>query len=185
MRIITGKDAIFETENYDVILIGTSIYGIMSCGFAGKIANKYPYVQEANVHQTYGDFRRLGTRLTIEMEGKPTISLMYICGYPKRGLKTLDMNALQNCLLTAKAEFKGKKVMMTIPGIHDFDGSGDRDIILGFMEVEYRDFDVDVYDYRQIRVNDEMKETVRRLKEMGITDASRRREILKKLYLIK
>ena len=38
----------------------------------------------------------------------------------------IDYDALEKCLRTANAEFKGKKVMSTIIGSSNFDGKGDR-----------------------------------------------------------
>ena len=184
MNLIKGKDAIYETDNYDVILIGTSIYDILTHGFQGKVAIKYPHVMEANHKQPYGDSRRLGTRLTLEKKGCPTISILYICNYPKKGLKSLDYDALKRCLETSAVEFKGKRIITTIMGANDFDGEGDRAKVLRLMRTYFKDLDVDVYDYPQEKVKDEMLRTVKKLKSMGVKDRKKRKEILKKLYLI-
>ena len=184
MKLIKGKDAIFETDNYDVILIGTSIYDILTHGFQGKVAIKYPHVAEANHKQPYGDSRRLGKRVTVEKEGCPTISLLYICRYPKKGLKSLDYDALKHCLETSAAEFKNKRIITTIMGASDFDGEGDRAKILRWMRKYFKDMDVDVYDYPQIKVIKELNETSKKLKSMGVDKRSKRREILERLFLM-
>ena len=116
MNIIKDKEPIFETDKYDVILVGTSIYDKLCNGFQGKMANKYPYIVEENHKQPYADIRRLGTRLTLERKGKPTISLLYICRCPQKGLKSLDYDALKHCIETAALEFKGKRILTTVLG---------------------------------------------------------------------
>lgn len=183
MNIIKGKDAVFETDNYDVVLIGTSVYDILSHGFQGKVAIKYPHVAEANHKQTYGDVRRLGTRVTVEKEGCPIVSLLYICRYPKKGLKSLDYDALQRCLETAAMEFKGKRIITTVMGASDFDGEGNKRKILSMMRKAFKDMDVDVYDYPQFCVHDERMEKAKQLISMGVSNGKRRVEILRKLYL--
>ena len=183
MNIIKNKEAIFETDKYDVILIGTSIYDTLSHGFQGKVGIKYPHVAEANHKQKYGDIRRLGTRVTVEKEGSPTVSLLYICKYPKKGIKSLDYTALEKCLATAAAEFKGKRIITTIMGSNDFDGEGDRETILEMMEKAFKGMDVDVYDYPQKLIHQEALDKARELITMGISNGRRRTEILRKLYL--
>lgn len=184
MKLIKGKDAIFETDNYDVILVGTSVYDLLTHGFQGKIGKKYPHVIEANHKQSYGDLRRLGTRLTLEEEGKPIISLLYVCRYPKKGLHSLDYEALRQCFLTSAAEFKGKRIITTIIGANEFDGEGDREKILRMMRNVFKDVDIDVYDYPQKSIVEEEREKRKQLKAMGVNDANKRREILRKLFLI-
>ncbi|MBP5723127.1 MAG: hypothetical protein J6X18_06095 [Bacteroidales bacterium] len=183
MNIITDKEGIFEVDKYDVILLGTSVYDILSHGLQGKVAIRYPHVAEANHKQPYGDLRRLGTRLTVEKEGCPTVSLLYICGYPKKGVKTLDYDALDRCLNTAAMEFKNKRIITTIMGAYSFDGEGDRERILKMMEEAFKGMDVDVYDYPQTCVFNEYMTKARELINMGVSNGKRRTEILKKLYL--
>lgn len=184
MRIIKDKDPIFETDNYDVVLIGTSIYNMLVNGFQGKMGNKYPYIVEENDKQPYADSRRLGTRLTFERNGLPTISLLYICRCPQKGLKSLDYPSLQRCLETAALEFKNKRIITTILGGTVFDGEGDKNRILGMMEKAFEGLDVDVYDYTQTVLNEEMLIKKKELTELGVTDRQKRLEILKQLYLI-
>ena len=111
LKIIKDKDPIWETDKFDVILIGTSIYNQLNGGFQSKIKYKYPIVDEKNRETKYADFSKLGTRITIN--DTPTISLMYICGYPRPNIDTVDYDSLTKCLLTANAEFRGKKVLTT------------------------------------------------------------------------
>lgn len=81
LKIIKDIDPINITDEYDVLLIGTSIACSLTNGLQGKIANKYPYVDEANNKLPYRDNRRLGKRLTLKEDGKPIISLLFICKF--------------------------------------------------------------------------------------------------------
>lgn len=184
MKIIKDKEPIFDTENYDVILVGTSIYDILCNGFQGKMACKYPYIVEENHKQSYADTRRLGTRITIERKGNPTISLMYICGLPQRKQKSLDYDALKQCLTTAALEFKNKRIMTTVLGCTDFDGEGNKRRVLRMMEKAFDGMDVDVYDYKQRNLIEEAKEKRNELTEIGVTDRHKRTAILRQLYLM-
>lgn len=152
MNIIEGKDLIWETDKYDVILVGTSIYCMLTNGFQSKIRYKYPHVDEANNKTPYGHQGKLGTRLTIypiEDEG-PIISLLYIARYPHSKRVFLEYDALENALATANAEFKGMKVATTVLGATRFDGNGDRERVLKIIEENTKDLDLDVYDYVQL-----------------------------------
>ena len=155
IRIIENEDAIWHTDEYDVILVGTSIYNMLTNGFQNKLKLKYPEIENANKTTNYGDKRKLGKRLTID--GKPTISLMYICRYPSlRHGPAIDYEALKNTIMTANAEFKGKKVMTTMIGCSDFDGNADKDKVLELLETYGKDMDITIYDYHQLRKRDEM-----------------------------
>lgn len=184
MNIIKDKEPIFTTENYDVILVGTSVFDMLVNGFQGKMAYKYPQIEKENHKQSYGDVRRLGTRITVNKKGCPTISLMYICRYPRKDLKNLDYNALKQCLATAAMEFKDKRVMTTVLGASEFDGNGTKRRILRIMTKAFDGMNVDVYDYKQRNLKEEYKEKRQELIDMGITDSRKRNAILRQLYLL-
>lgn len=152
MNIIKDKDLIWEVEKYDVILVGTSIYCMLTNGFQSKIRYKYPHVDKENDKTPYGDKRKLGTRLTVYPieDEQPIISLLYIAKYPHAKRVFVEYEALEHALATANAEFKGKKVATTILGISPFDGNGERERILKIMEENTKDLDLDVYDYVQL-----------------------------------
>ena len=188
MNIIKDKDPISLTDEYDVILVGTSIYCMMPNGFQSKIRFKYPEIEEANDSSPYGDQRKLGKRLTLD--GKPTISLLYITKYPNKKKDYLDYDALRACLLTAAAEFKGKRVMTTVLGSSKYDGNGDKGRILAIMEECTKGLDLDVYDYEQMSRYDEMKIWRRKIYRVKLTDKEKYytlhnniEDIYKKLYL--
>ena len=188
LKIIKDKDPIWETDNFDVILIGTSIYNQLNGGFQSKIKYKYPIVDEKNRETKYADFSKLGTRITIN--DTPIISLMYICGYPRPNIDTVDYDSLTKCLLTANAEFRGKKIMATIIGSSQFDGNGDKDKCLKIIEDSTKDLDITLYDYEQKKRADEIREQKMYLKSLQYTDIEKYNKLknvfdlyLKKLYL--
>lgn len=188
LKIIKDKDPIWETDNFDVILIGTSIYNQLNGGFQSKIKYKYPIVDEKNRETKYADFSKLGTRITIN--DTPIISLMYICGYPRPNIDTVDYDSLTKCLLTANAEFRGKKIMATIIGSSQFDGNGDKDKCLKIIKDSTKDLDITLYDYEQKKRIDEIKEQKMYLKSLQYTDIEKYNKLknvfdlyLKKLYL--
>ena len=188
LKIIKDKDPIWETDNFDVILIGTSIYNQLNGGFQSKIKYKYPIVDEKNRETKYADFSKLGTRITIN--DTPIISLMYICGYPRPNIDTVDYDSLTKCLLTANAEFRGKKIMATIIGSSQFDGNGDKDKCLKIIKDSTKDLDITLYDYEQKKRIDEIREQKMYLKSLQYTDIEKYNKLkdvfdlyLKKLYL--
>ena len=188
LKIIKDKDPIWETDKFDVILIGTSIYNQLNGGFQSKIKYKYPMVDEKNRETKYADFSKLGTRITIN--DTPTISLMYICGYPRPNIDTVDYDSLTKCLLTANAEFRGKKVLTTILGSSQFDGNGDKDKCLKIIKDSTKDLDITLYDYEQKKRADEIREQKMYLKSLQYTDIEKYNKLkdvfdlyLKKLYL--
>ena len=188
LKIIKDKDPIWETDKFDVILIGTSIYNQLNGGFQSKIKYKYPIVDEKNRETKYADFSKLGTRITIN--DTPIISLMYICGYPRPNIDTVDYDSLTKCLLTANAEFRGKKIMATIIGSSQFDGNGDKDKCLTIIKDSTKDLDITLYDYEQKKRIDEIREQKMYLKSLQYTDIEKYNKLknvfdlyLKKLYL--
>jgi len=156
VTIVKDKEPIYETENYDVVLIGTSTHNSLRGNFQAKIGIKYPIVEEVNNKTPYGDLRKLGKRITID-DSKPIISLMYICTYPSRKKDFIDYDALEKCLRTANSEFKGKKVMSTVIGSTQFDGKGDRKKCLKLIEECTKDLDLYLYDYKQITIREEIE----------------------------
>lgn len=176
ITIIKDKELIFETEKYDVILVGTSVYNMLTGGFQSKMRFKYPYIQDGNDKTNYGDNRKLGKRLTF-YDNKPIISLMYICGYPTSRIVNIDYDALRTCLLSANAEFKGKKVASTIVGSSVFDGNGERDKCIELINECTPDLDITLYDYVQRKRKDEMNEYFLYIKSF-IKDKEKYKELL-------
>lgn len=191
MQIIEGKDLIWYTDDYDVILIGTSVYNMLTQGIQSKMVVKYPdmKLEEANNATPYADMRKLGKRVTVE--GSPTVSLMYICGYPHSKRVFLSYEGLQKCLDSANTEFRGKKVATTLLGTSRFDGNGDRTKCLEIIEKSTKGLDLDVYDYEQLRKRDEIKSVYQKFNEYAMRGdwktwyqlVDQKEEIIKKFYL--
>ena len=156
VTIIKDKEAIYDTEQYDVVLMGLSTHNIFMGSFQGKMAVKYPIVEKVNDSTPYGDIRKLGKCITIH-DNAPIISLMYICTYPSRKDNFIDYEGLRKCLETANNDFKGKKVMTTLLGSTKFDGKGDREKCLKIIEETTKDLDLYIYDFEQITIKEEMK----------------------------
>lgn len=188
ITIVKDKDPIWDTDNFDVILIGTSVYNWMNGGFQSKIRFKYPKVDEENKKTRFGDMSKLGSRITVYET--PIISLMYMCGTYTTKKDTVNYDALIKCLQTANAEFKGKKCMCTIIGASKFDGRGDREKCLKILEENTKDLDLTVYDYDQKARQEEIKEQRRYLASLRLSNDEKYEQLrsvfdiyLKKLYL--
>ena len=178
INIIKDKDPIWETEQYDVILVGTSIYNMLTNGFQSKIRYKYPDIVLYNNMTPYGNKVKLGTRLTW-YDNKPVISLMYIANYPNSRRVFVDYDALEKCLATADAEFKGKRVMTTLIGCTPFDGNGERERVMAILDATVQGMKLDVYDYEQL---DKWKERGIKLKELKALDKEEYKSVLKVKY---
>lgn len=188
IKIIKDKDPIWDTDNFDVLLVGTSIYNRMDGGFQSKIKFKYPLTNMENNKTKYADVSKLGTRLTVGES--PTVSLMYICRYPTTKKASVDYDALCQCLKTANAEFKGKMVLTTILGSSEFDGNGDKDKCLKLIDENTQDLELVVYDYEQKKRNSEINFQYRYLNSLEHTNPEKYEQLksvfdlyLKKLYL--
>ena len=111
MKIITNEDLIWKTDNYDVILVGTSIYCMLTNGFQSKMRMKYPYIDKKNDTTGYGDFRKMGTRLTIEFDGNgdkdKILRIMEDC------TKGMDLDVYDYVQLDRMKEIKLQKEKIT------------------------------------------------------------------------
>lgn len=154
MNIIKDKDLIWDSDKYDVILVGTSIYNLLTQGFQSKMAVKYPYIVGTNNTTKYADTRKYGKRLTIQ--GEPIISLMYICGYPNSKRDYLNYDALEHCLKTANSEFKGKTVATTVLGSSLFDGNGSKERCMSIIKANAIDLNLTIYDFQQFNRRQEI-----------------------------
>ena len=170
VEVVKGQDAIWHVEDYDVVLVGTSIYNMLSNGFQSKMRVKYPIIEEADATTGYGDMRKLGKRITID-NTKPVISILYIAKHP-RSASPLDYEALEAALRSADEEFAGKRVMTTMLGCSPFDGRGDRKKVLQIMKRAVSKMDLTVYDYKQLHKRDEYNIEYKKLKgtDMSLYD---------------
>jgi len=169
ITIIEDVDLYDDIDKYDIVLIGTNIYGNMSQGFQRKVMLNYPYVQELNMRTKYGDETKLGTIIECKNENMPTFVLLYINkGNFRPDLKKdyLSYESLEKCLKLINILYKGKRVASTIIGASKYDGNGDKDKILNIITENTSNLDLTLYDYVQLSRSDELKKI--RLKELEL-----------------
>jgi len=183
IKIVKDVDLYDEINKYDIILVGTNIYGYMSNGFQRKIMLNYPFVQEKNLETKYGDENKLGTILECKSQDKPVFVLCYIYKDPfkKRAKKDyLSYESLENCIKLINIIYKDKKIGCTFLGTSEFDGNGDKEKVLGILLENTSNVVLTIYDYKQLSRHDELKkirETEIKLKEV---DADAYYEAVKK-----
>lgn len=190
MRVIKDRDLIWDTDEYDVILVGTSIYNMLTQGFQSKMVVKYgDKLIEANNTTNYADRRKLGKR--IDIPGTPTISLLYICGYPNSKRSSIDYEALDKCLKSVNKDFSGKKVAAPFLGASYFDGNGDKDKCFKIISDNTDSMDFTLYDFQQYNRRQEIAQV---LSQWNVLKKNReykkynelvrhKDEIIKSLYL--
>lgn len=163
IKFIKNRDLIWDVEKYDVILVGCSIYNLLTQGFQAKLCVKYPGLKSVDGKTPYADKRKYGTRVSYDVNGQ-TISLMYICGYPYKNKEYINYDGFINCLATANQEYKGKglKVACTIIGSAFCDGNGDREKCLQLIEEHCKDLDITIYDYEQLPKREEISRILHR-----------------------
>ena len=154
IEIIKDKELIWETDKYDVILVGTSIYCMLTGGFQSKLKYKYPAVEEMNNKTKYGDIKKMGLRQTLYTQ-KPIISLMYMCRFPAKTREYIDWDAFEKCLQTANAEFQGMNAAATVIGSSNFDGNADKNKCIDIIEKNTGDLKLTLYDYHQVSRREE------------------------------
>ena len=89
IKFIKNRDLIWDVEKYDVILVGCSIYNLLTQVFQAKLCVKYPGLKTVDGKTPYADKRKYGTRVSYDVNGQ-TISLMYICGYPYKNKEYIN-----------------------------------------------------------------------------------------------
>ena len=160
INIIKDVDIYDHFNEYDVILIGTNIYGNMSQGIQLKVMLNYPYVLDMNLETKYGDVNKLGTVLECAKEGEPTFCLCFIVKgnfRPDLQKDYLSYESLEKCLKLINILYKGKKVACTLLGASRFDGNGDRDRIMQIFNECITDVELTIFDYFQLSRDEELK----------------------------
>ena len=189
VNIIQNKDAIFDTEKFDVILVGTSIMCRLANGFQRKIKCKYPFVDKINNKTPYGDLRKLGVCEVID--GYPYIVLMYITKQASGRKCFLDYVALEKCMSFINEKFSGKRVMSSMVGCSRFDGMGDKETVLSIIKNNTEHVELTLYDYEQKSYRKEIKQIKSKIYSFKTVNPYQYEElkknktnILESLYLI-
>lgn len=162
-------DLINEVDQYDVLLVGTNVYGRLTNGWQLDAKLKYPLIHLKNMNTKYGDVKKMGSILQVKEQNCPVICLCYITkGYnfrPDIENDYLSYAALESCLYSINILFKGKKVACPILGSSKFDGNGDKQKIIDLFEVTLNDVDLTLYDYMQTSAEERKMDMIRQIME--------------------
>lgn len=188
--IIEDKDLIWEVEDYQTILVGTSIYCYLSDGFSRKMAKRFPILYYENNRTKYKDSRKLGNIINVEVSENLECTLCYISNRTMNAHVTVHYDSLIECMKKANFLHKGKKVATTVMGTFIWDGRGEKDKVLRILEEYSKDIDLTVYDYRQLTNDEEITRYFRYIYSLKKKNydlfkelSKRRYEDLKDLYL--
>ena len=176
IKVIKDVDLYNHVGEFDVVLVGTNNYCMMSQGIQLNIMLNYPYVYDKNLETKYGDPEKLGTVLECTSEGEPTFCLCFITkGYnfrPYAESDYLSYEALEKCLNLVNILYKGKNIACPLLGSSRFDGNGDKEKIYEIFNNTLTDVDVTIFDYFQKSQAEEMKEV--RERELAVKKVDRK-----------
>ena len=175
IKVIKDVDLYNHVGEFDVVLVGTNNYCMMSQGIQLNIMLNYPYVYDRNLETKYGDPEKLGTVLECTSEGEPTFCLCFICGgnfRPDLQKDYLSYESLEKCLKLVNILYKGKNVATTLLGASRFDGNGDKDKILEIFNSCITDVNLTIYDYYQKSRSEQLNEI--RNKELEVREKDRK-----------
>jgi hypothetical protein len=175
IKVIKDVDLYNHVGEFDVVLVGTNNYCMMSQGIQLNIMLNYPYVYDKNLETKYGDPEKLGTVLECASEGEPTFCLCFICGgnfRPDLQKDYLSYESLEKCLKLVNILYKGKNVATTILGASRFDGNGDKEKILEIFNNCITDVNLTIYDYYQKSRSEQLNEV--RNKELAVREKDRK-----------
>lgn len=175
IKVIKDVDLYNHVGEFDVVLVGTNNYCMMSQGIQLNIMLNYPYVYDKNLETKYGDPEKLGTVLECTSEGEPTFCLCFICGgnfRPDLQKDYLSYESLEKCLKLVNILYKGKNVATTILGASRFDGNGDKEKILEIFNNCITDVNLTIYDYYQKSRSEQLNEV--RNKELAVREKDRK-----------
>jgi hypothetical protein len=175
INVIKDVDLYNHVGEFDVVLVGTNNYCMMSQGIQLNIMLNYPYVYDKNLETKYGDPEKLGTVLECASEGEPTFCLCFICGgnfRPDLQKDYLSYESLEKCLKLVNILYKGKNVATTLLGASRFDGNGDKEKIMEIFNNCITDVNLTIYDYYQKSRSEQLNEI--RNKELEVREKDRK-----------
>lgn len=173
IKVVKDIDLYNHVGEFDVVLVGTNNYHIMSHGIQLNIMLNYPYVYDKNLETKYGDPEKLGTILECKSEGEPTFCLCFICGgnfRPDLNKDYLSYESLEKCLKLVNILYRGKKVATTLLGTSRFDGNGDREKVMEIFNETIKDVDLTIYDYYQKSRSEQLGEIYHKEAKVRETD---------------
>lgn len=184
ITVVENKQLIYDINNYDVILVGTSINNALGNGFQYQIKKSFPEVDVANKNTPYGDQRKLGTVQVVNKYDK-TFCLCYINKSRRRpDLQPdyLNYSALESCIQIINSNFKNKKIASTILGHSVYEGDGDKERILQIINDNAKDINLTLYDFQQPDYEQDRNERWKNIVDsIGKISTEEYRE-MKKLY---
>ena len=183
IKVVKDIDLYNHVGEFDVVLIGTNNYHMMSNGLQLNVMLNYPYVYDRNLETKYGDPEKLGTVLECKSDGEPTFCLCFICSgnfRPDLNKEYLSYESLEKCLGLVNILYKGKRVATTLLGASRFDGNGDRDRIMGIFNSTIKDVDLTIYDYHQKSRDEQVIEVHRKEVEVREKDRKAYYEMVRK-----
>jgi hypothetical protein len=150
INFIHDKPLIEDIFDYDVIIIGTSIYNSLGNGVQYDIKINFPKVEEVVKKTPYADHRKLGTVSVIEDTPIFCVGFINKGGFRKDITPDyLDYNALKDVLYLVDDNFENKKIATTLIGCSKFDGNGDKNKVLELFSNLPDKNDYFIYDYEQ------------------------------------
>ena len=184
INVVENKQLIYDINQYDVILIGTSINNALGNGFQYQIKKSFPEVDIANKNTPYGDIRKLGTVQVVKKYNK-IFCLCYINKSRRRPdlcPDYLDYQALESCMQIINNNFQNKKIASTILGHSLYEGDGDKERIMEIINNNSNNINLTLYDYQQPDYKQEQNERWQKIKDaIGKISTEEYRE-MKKLY---
>ena len=172
IKTVKDRDLINEVHDYDLILVGTSIMNNLGNGFQYKVGLNFPNVYDAAKTATkYGDVRKLG-KVSI-IEGEPSFALCYITKgryRPDIIPDALDYDALKHCLEIIAKHYGNLRIASTVLGNSQYEGGGDKEKIFELFNNVLGNCDVTLYDYQQISIDSEKKQSWQKVVDSVGTD---------------
>ena len=186
IHIITEKPLIEDVFDYDIILIGTGIHNALGNGFQYDIKINFPIVEQEVKKTPYADSRKLGTVTVINHKPIFCVGFIHQGGYRKDiKLDYLNYDALKEVLLLIDNNFENKKIATSLIGCSQFDGNGNKEIVLNFFKElsdknEYFIYDYEQRDYREVH-NEKWKEITDKIGKIPYEEFKKLKEEYKKI----
>lgn len=156
INIITNKPLIEDIFNYDVIIVGTGIHNALGNGFQYDVKINFPTVEEIVKKTPYADVRKLGTVTVVNSTPIFCVGFIHKGGYRKDlNPVYLDYKSLEDVLTLIDNNFENKRIATSFIGCSQFDGNGEKEIVLKIFsglsdKNEYFIYDYEQRDYREV-----------------------------------